>query len=168
MAVALGELNSVQVGAAQGAIDEYERLLQRPTRQAGAAEGRKRSEDANFQRLLGLALSYTDAAESILLRCGELYHEYAREAMEGGETFGEERTFRLYGQLMTAHKLCWEAGDMVFRAGSTTGARDGAVLQRFWRDLCAFRTNGIHQHDFRATSIAQAHLGQPIDFFEQT
>jgi hypothetical protein len=24
---------------------------------------------------------------------------------------------------MTAHKLCWEAGDMVFRAGSTTGSR---------------------------------------------
>jgi 3-hydroxy-9,10-secoandrosta-1,3,5(10)-triene-9,17-dione monooxygenase len=168
MAVALGELNAVQVGAAQGAIDEYERLLARPTRQAGAAEGRKRSEDPNFQRLLGLALSYTDAAESILIRCGELYHEYAREAMEGGEPFGEERTFRVYGQLMTAHKLCWEAGDMVFRAGSTTGARDGAVLQRFWRDLCAFRTNGVHQHDFRATSIAQAHLGQPVDFFEQS
>jgi 3-hydroxy-9,10-secoandrosta-1,3,5(10)-triene-9,17-dione monooxygenase len=168
MAVALGELNAVQVGAAQGAIDEYERLLQRPTRQAGAAEGRRRSEDPNFQRLLGLALSYTDAAESILIRCGELYHAYAREAMEGGAPFGQERTFRIYGQLMTAHKLCWEAGDMVFRAGSTTGARDGAVLQRFWRDLCAFRTNGVHQHDFRATSIAQAHLGQPIDFFEQT
>ena len=167
LAVALGELNSVQVGAAQGAIDEYERLLRRPTRQAGAAEGRSRSEDPNFQRLLGLALAYTDAAYSILLRCGELFHEYARQAMEAGEPFDEERTFRLYGQLMTAHKLCWEAGDMVFRAGSTTGARDGARLQRYWRDLCAFRTNGVHQLDFRATSIAQAHLGLAVDFFER-
>ncbi len=168
LAVALGELNSVQVGAAQGAIDEYERLLARPTRQAGAGEGRRRSEDPNFQRILGLALAYTDAAHSILIRCGELYHEYARLAMEDGDPFGEERTFRIYGQLMTAHKLCWEAGDMVFRAGSTTGARDGATLQRYWRDLCAFRTNGIHQLDFRATSIAQAHLGLPVDFFAQT
>jgi 3-hydroxy-9,10-secoandrosta-1,3,5(10)-triene-9,17-dione monooxygenase len=168
LAVALGELNSVQVGAAQGAIDEYERLLARPTRKAGAADGETRAHDANYQRLLGLALSYTDAAYSILMRCGELYHEYAREAMEGGEPFGEARTFRIYGQLMTAHKLCWEAGDMVFRAGSTTGARDGAPLQRYWRDLCAFRTNGIHQLDFRASAIAQAHLGMPADFFEQT
>jgi 3-hydroxy-9,10-secoandrosta-1,3,5(10)-triene-9,17-dione monooxygenase len=168
LAVALGELNSVQVGAAQGAIDEYERLLARPTREAGAAEGRLRSADPNFQRLLGLALANTDAAHSILIRCGELYHEYAREAMEGGERFGEERTFRLYGQLMTAHRLCWEAGDTVFRAGSTTGARDGATLQRYWRDLCAFRTNGTHQLDFRAASIAQAHLGLPVDFFAQT
>ena len=137
----------------------------RPTRPAGAAEGRSRAHDPNHQRLLGLALAYTDAAYSILLRCGELYHRYARLAMTQGEPFDEERTFRIYGQLMTAHKLCWEAGDMVFRAGSTTGARDGARLQRYWRDLCAFRTNGVHQLDFNASSIAQAHLGMPIEFF---
>ena len=85
--------------------------------------------------------------------------------MEQGEPFDQERTFRMYGQLMTAHKLCWEAGDMVFRAGSTSGARDGARLQRYWRDLCAFRTNGVHQLDFNAPSIAQAHLGLPVEFF---
>jgi 3-hydroxy-9,10-secoandrosta-1,3,5(10)-triene-9,17-dione monooxygenase len=168
MAFALGELNSVQVGNAQAAVDEFERLLSRPTRQAGAFEGRNRTEDPNYQRVLGLALAYTDASYSILMRCGELYHEYARQAMEEGEPFSEERTFRIYGQLMTAHKLCWEAGDLVFRAGSTTGARDGARLQRYWRDLCAFRTNGIHQLDFRATSIAQAHLGLAVDFFDRT
>jgi len=167
LAVAIGELNSVQVGAAQGAIDEYERLLGRPTRAAGAPAGRRRSDDPNHQRLLGLALAHTDAAHSILTRCGELYHEYARLAMEHGDPFSAERTFRIYGQLMTAHKLCWEAADMVFRAGSTTGARDGAVLQRYWRDLCAFRTNGVHQLDFNAGSIAQAHLGLAVDFFEQ-
>ena len=167
MAVALGELNSVQVGNAQAVVDEYERMLGTPTRQPGAAAGRERSHDSNHQRILGLALAYTDAAYSILMRCGELYHEYAREAMEGGEPFGMERTFRLYGQLMSAHKLCWEAGDMVFRAGSTSGARDGARLQRLWRDLCAFRTNGVHQLDFQAATIAQARLGLPIAFFDR-
>ena len=101
MAVAMGELNSVQVGNAQAAVDEYERMLGKPTRQAAAAEGRERSRDPNYQRVLGLALAYTDAAYSILIRCGKLYHEYAREAMEGGEPFGAERTFRIYGQLMT-------------------------------------------------------------------
>ena len=84
IAVALGELNSVQVGNAQAAVDEYERMLGRPTRQVAAAEGKERSRDPNHQRVLGLALAYTDAANSILMRCGELYHEYAREAMEGG------------------------------------------------------------------------------------
>jgi 3-hydroxy-9,10-secoandrosta-1,3,5(10)-triene-9,17-dione monooxygenase len=166
MAFAMGELNSVQVGNAQAAVDEFERLLNRPTRAAGAAPGRTRREDPDYQRCLGLALSWTDAAYSIVERCGELYHAYAGEAMTGGETFSAERTFRLYGQLMTAQKLCWEAGDTVFRAASTTGARDGARMQRYWRDLCAFRTNGIHQLDFQATSIAQARLGLPVDFFE--
>jgi 3-hydroxy-9,10-secoandrosta-1,3,5(10)-triene-9,17-dione monooxygenase len=165
MAVALGELNSVQVGNAQGAVDEYERLLQRPTRQVAGKAGVERTRDPNYQRILGLALSYTDAAYSILIHCGQLYHDYAREAMEGGRTFDAERTFRIYGQLMTAHKLCWEAGDLVFRAGSTRGARDGARLQRYFRDLCAFRTNGVHQLDFQATSIAEAHLGLPVSIF---
>jgi hypothetical protein len=68
---------------------------------------------------------------------------------------------------MSAHKLCWEAGDLVFRAASTRGARDGARMQRLWRDLCAFRTNGIHQLDFRAVSIAQARLGLPVEFFDR-
>jgi 3-hydroxy-9,10-secoandrosta-1,3,5(10)-triene-9,17-dione monooxygenase len=167
MAVALGELNSVQVGNAKAAVDEYERMLGKPTRQAAASEGRERARDPNYQRVLGLALGYTDAAYAILMQCADLYHEYAREAMEDGRTFDAERTFRVYGRLMTAHKLCWEAGDLVFRAGSTTGARDGTRLQRMWRDLCAFRTNGIHQLDFRATSIAQARLGLPIDFFDR-
>ena len=60
-----GELNSVQVGNAQGAVDEYERLLSRPTRQATAARGGavRRPE---LPALLGLALAYTDAAYSIL------------------------------------------------------------------------------------------------------
>ena len=94
--------------------------------------------------------------------------EYSRLAMEEGDPFSEERTWRIYGQMMTAHKLCWEAGDTVFRAGSTAGARDGARLQRYWRDLCAFRTNGIHQLDFKAPVIAQARLGLPVEFFARS
>jgi alkylation response protein AidB-like acyl-CoA dehydrogenase len=129
----------------------------RPTNAAGAGDGLPRSENADYQRLLGLAIAHTDAAESIVLRCDELYHAYAREAMEGDEPFAAERVFRLYGQYMTAHKLCWEAGDTVFRAGGTTGARDGATLQRYWRDLCAFRSNGQHQLDLLAAIIARTH-----------
>jgi 3-hydroxy-9,10-secoandrosta-1,3,5(10)-triene-9,17-dione monooxygenase len=168
VAFAMGELNSVQVGNAQAAVDEFERIITaRRTFIPSVGEGRSRSENPDYQRCLGLALAYTDAAYSIVERCGELYHEYARDAMEGDDLFGEERGFRIYGQLMTAHKLCWEAGDTVFRAASTSGARDGARMQRYWRDLCAFRTNGIHQLDFKATSIAQARLGLPVDFFQQ-
>jgi 3-hydroxy-9,10-secoandrosta-1,3,5(10)-triene-9,17-dione monooxygenase len=168
VAFAMGELNSVQVGNAQAALDEFERIITaRRTFVPSVGEGTSRSENPNDQRCLGLGLAYTDAAYSIVERCGELYTEYAHLAMEEGDLFGEERAFRIYGQLMTAHKLCWEAGDTVFRAASTSGARDGTRMQRYWRDLSAFRTNGIHQLDFKATSIAQARLGLPVDFFQQ-
>jgi 3-hydroxy-9,10-secoandrosta-1,3,5(10)-triene-9,17-dione monooxygenase len=165
---AMGELNSVQVGNAQAAVDEFERIItQRRTWTPSVGDGPARSENKDYQRCLGLGIAYTDAAYSIVERCGELYMEHAREAMEDGRPIDEERGFRIYGQLMTAHKLCWEAGDTVFRAASTSGARDGARMQRLWRDLCAFRTNGIHQLDFKATSIAQARLGLPVDFYTQ-
>jgi 3-hydroxy-9,10-secoandrosta-1,3,5(10)-triene-9,17-dione monooxygenase len=165
---AMGELNSVQVGNAQGAVDEFERIItQRRTFTPSVGDGPARSENANYQRCLGLGIAYTDAAESILERCGDLYLEHARDAMEHGVPLDEERGFRIYGQLMSAHKLCWEAGETVFRAASTSGARDGSRMQRLWRDLCAFRTNGIHQLDFKARSIAQARLGLPVDFYTQ-
>jgi 3-hydroxy-9,10-secoandrosta-1,3,5(10)-triene-9,17-dione monooxygenase len=165
---AMGELNSVQVGNAQGAVDEFERIITaRRTWTPGVGEGASRAENSDYQRCLGLGLAYTDAAYSIVERCGELYMEHARLAMEDGDPVSEEKGFRIYGQLMTAHKLCWEAGEEVFRAASTSGARDGSRMQRLWRDLCAFRTNGIHQLDFKATSIAQARLGLPVDFYTQ-
>jgi 3-hydroxy-9,10-secoandrosta-1,3,5(10)-triene-9,17-dione monooxygenase len=167
LAFAMGELNSVQVGNAQAAVDEFERLITaRKTMGIGVdAPGRLRSHDVDYQRCLGLGLSYADAAYSILERCGELYHDYARKAMEDGEPFTDERAFRIYGQMMTAHKLCWETGDTLFRAASTAGARDGTRMQRYWRDLGAFRSNGLHQLDFKAPAIAQARLGLPIEFF---
>jgi hypothetical protein len=65
---------------------------------------------------------------------------------------------------MTAHKLCWEAGDLLFRTSSSSGAMDGTRMQRYWRDLSAMRANGLHQLDFRAPSIAHAHFGLPIGF----
>jgi 3-hydroxy-9,10-secoandrosta-1,3,5(10)-triene-9,17-dione monooxygenase len=165
---AMGELNSVQVGNAQAAVDEFERIITaRRTWTPSVGEGPSRAENTDYQRCLGLGLAYTDAAESILDHCGELYLEHARDAMEHGIPISEERGFRVYGQLMTAHKLCWETGDTVFRASSTSGARDGTRMQRLWRDLCAFRTNGLHQLDFKATSIAQARLGLPVDFYAQ-
>jgi 3-hydroxy-9,10-secoandrosta-1,3,5(10)-triene-9,17-dione monooxygenase len=169
IAFAMGELNSVQVGNAQAAVDEFERLVTgRKVMGVGVdAGGRLRSEDVDYQRCLGLGLAYTDAAYSIMERCGELYHEYAGRAMDGVDPFGDEKAYRMYGQYMTAHKLSWEAGETVFRAASTSGARDGARMQRYFRDLCAFRTNGLHQLDFKAPAIAQARLGLEVEFFER-
>jgi 3-hydroxy-9,10-secoandrosta-1,3,5(10)-triene-9,17-dione monooxygenase len=166
MGLALGEINAVQVGNAQAALDEYAATIANRTTMVMSGRGRRRSEDRDFQRILGLALSYTDAAYGIMVHSGDLYMEYARRGVHAADPFSQEKTMRLYGQQMAAHKLCWEAGDMLFRASSSSGARDGARMQRYWRDLSAFRASGLHQLDFRAHSIAQAYLGLPVAFLD--
>ncbi|MEA2180344.1 MAG: 3-hydroxy-9,10-secoandrosta,3,5(10)-triene-9,17-dione monooxygenase, partial [Solirubrobacteraceae bacterium] len=63
MAFAMGELNSVQVGAAQAMLDEAERILTarstNPTGNRTDPGGTRRSEDPNYQRTFGLAMSWT-------------------------------------------------------------------------------------------------------------
>jgi hypothetical protein len=41
----------------------------------------------------------------------------------------------------------------------------GALFHEYTAD--AFRTNGGHQLDFQASSIAAAHLGLPVNFFDR-
>jgi 3-hydroxy-9,10-secoandrosta-1,3,5(10)-triene-9,17-dione monooxygenase len=161
---AVGRLTAVQVGNAQATADELVRAMDGKRTPSITGKGTLRAENANYQRCLGLATAWTDAAYSIMVQVGDLYHEWSR-AVEDGDPFTEEKALRIYGQQMTAARLSWEAGETAFRAGSTTGARDGQRMQRLWRDLCAFRTNGIHQHDFRAGALGQSLLGFPVEFF---
>ena len=164
MGFALGEINSVQAGNAQAMLDEYEEIIGVRTTMAIGDEAPRRYEDRDFQRCYGLAASWIDSTHSIMVETGNLYCRYGAEAVAGGRIFDEERTMRLYGQHMTVQKLAWEAGDLLFRTSSSSGAKDGARMQRYWRDLCAFRTNGYHQHDFRAHAITQARFGLPVEF----
>jgi 3-hydroxy-9,10-secoandrosta-1,3,5(10)-triene-9,17-dione monooxygenase len=164
MGFAGGELNCIEVGNALAMLDEYEQIIGARTTMTMGVEAPRRYEDRDFQRSYGLAASWIDAAYSVIVQTGELYLRYAEEAVRGGEPFSHERTMRLYGQHMTVQKLTWEAGDLLFRTSSSSGARDGARMQRYWRDLCAFRTNGAHQHDFRAPALAAARFGLPVRF----
>ena len=82
---AMGELNSVQVGNAQGAVDEFERIITaRRTWTPSVGDGPTRAENKDYQRCLGLGIAYTDAAYSIVERCGELYMEHAPRGDGGG------------------------------------------------------------------------------------
>ncbi len=160
---AIGRLTAVQVGNAQAAIDEFQRLIESKKTVSILNSGVLKASQLNYQRSLGLAQAWTESAYSIQVRTGELYMEYSQRALENGDPFSEQKELGLYGQQMTAARLSWEAGELVFRAGSTAGARDGQRLQRYWRDLCAFRTNGVHQHEFRASEFGQSLLGLPVE-----
>ena len=49
--------------------------------------------------------------------------------------------------IQTADRLSWEAGDLLFRTAGSAASLDGRRMQRYWRDLCAFRSNSVHQFD---------------------
>lgn len=157
------ELVVVQVGIGRAALDEFEEIITK-SRMFLGQKVPARFETRDYQRIYGLSLANVDAAQSIVLRNAKVLEDSLAEAVEGGAPFTTEAQLRVYGEALTAARLVWEAGEMLFRASSSTAARDGQRMQRYWRDLCAFRSNGIHQLDFRAPAVAHAHFGLPIEF----
>ena len=89
----------------------------------------------------------------------------ARKAFDAGRPVTSEDHWRLYGMIQTAARLSWEAGELMFRTAGSAASLDGRRIQRYWRDLCAFRSNSVHQFDFRSRAVTQAHFDIPIDRF---
>jgi 3-hydroxy-9,10-secoandrosta-1,3,5(10)-triene-9,17-dione monooxygenase len=164
MGFAISELTVVQVGAARAMIDEYEAMLDSTvTVSMSGNSSVKRCMDPDYQRSFGMALGWVDAAHAIMMRSGDLYMELAGKAVETGRPVSSEDHWRLYGMVQTAARLSWEAGELLFRTAGSGSSLDGRRMQRYWRDLCAFRSNSIHQFDFRARTVTQARFGLPID-----
>ncbi|MEU2778168.1 acyl-CoA dehydrogenase family protein [Streptomyces sp. NPDC007162] len=158
------EFGCIQVGAGRAALDEFERIISQ-RKVMGGMEMPPRFQDKDFQRIYGTALAKIDAANSVVLRVADVIGEAVAAAVEGSDPITPEIELRHYGEMAMVWQLVWEAGELLFRAASSSGSRDGQPMQRYWRDMCAFRSNGIHQFDFRASAAAQAHFEQPIFFF---
>jgi 3-hydroxy-9,10-secoandrosta-1,3,5(10)-triene-9,17-dione monooxygenase len=164
MGFAIGELTVVQVGAARAMLDEYEEMLGSTPRVSMSGNStEKRYTDHDYQRSFGMALGWVDAAHGIMMRAGEMYMELAGKAVETGRQVSSEDHWRLYGMIQTAARLSWEAGELLFRTAGSGASIDGRRMQRYWRDLCAFRSNSIHQFDFRSRAVTQARFGLEID-----
>ena len=165
MAFGAGELACSQVGAAWAALDEFEKHI-RTTKPLLSPQPIFKYQHHDWQRIFGLALAMTNAAEAVLLRTGELYVEYAKARTDGTGQFTGKETMLLMGMQHQASRIAWEAGYDLFRASSSASIRDGQPMQRFFRDFATFRNNPVHQPDFAATRIAQAYFGLPIQDFD--
>ena len=166
MGFAIGELTVVQVGAARAMLDEYEEMLgDLPIVSMSGNVPTKRYTDHDYQRCFGMALGWVDAAHGIMMRAGEIYMEMATKAFKAGRPVTSEDHWRLYGMIQTADKLSWEAGELLFRTAGSAASLDGRRMQRYWRDLCAFRSNSVHQFDFRSRAVTQARFGLPVERF---
>jgi 3-hydroxy-9,10-secoandrosta-1,3,5(10)-triene-9,17-dione monooxygenase len=156
-----GELACSQVGAAKACLEEYERIIK--TSRPRFTPGIMKYQHRDFQRVFGLGMSMTMAAEAVLIRSGELYMEYGRAHL-AGEPFDAFKGWQIMGLQHQAIRYAWEAGLELFRAASSSNAVDGQPMQRFFRDLATFKNNAFHQADFVAPEIACAYFGLPGEY----
>jgi 3-hydroxy-9,10-secoandrosta-1,3,5(10)-triene-9,17-dione monooxygenase len=155
-----GLLVCTQIGAARAALEEYERII-RSSRPRFTPHLHK-YEHHDWQRVFGLALSMTNAAEALLVESGEIFMEHCRAEAAGEKKFGLREALELQGIQHQAARLAWEAGLELFRSAGSSAAVNGQPMQRYFRDLSTFKGNANHQADFTATRIGQAALGLPV------
>lgn len=162
------ELSAVAVGAAKGALDEYERII--TTRKSTFKPDTLRADLADYQRWDGLAAGMIATGEAAILHAAEEYMELSRRSVEEGIEFTVEEDLRLAMIALEAGRLAWHAVEgFVFRTGSSSAARDGQRLQRYFRDLCTYWThNGPSQNEFFAQNYGRARLGREPEFGEGT
>jgi len=158
------QLSAVMVGAALGALDEYERII--TTRTATFAPKSLRVDLQDYQRFWGLASGKIAAARGIIVRVAEEYMELAQRVVDTGEEFTPEDDMRLLMMALEGGRLAWDAvQSIVFRTGGSAAARDGQMLQRYWRDMCTIWShNGPSQDEFFATHYARVRFGMPSEF----
>lgn len=129
-----GEIAAIAAGTAMAAVDEYVKTIS--TTFVPNSLGRTlRAQDTNFQRWLGTALAWADAAAAISVRGGQLYEEYARMSVEGIEPFSRDKSLRLNDMYFAAEGLAFDAVQHLLRNGSTSSILDGQPMQRYYRDM---------------------------------
>ena len=157
-------LVATQVGAAGAALDEYEHLMREgPTRGFGVTVPQHRIENPDYVRHYGNGLALRDAAEAILIRCGQMYDEYCTRHVEEGRKFTMEDDIRTWTLAQQGGRLAYEAVELLWRTSdsSVTGRR-GERMQRYMRDVLMYRGHGAAQFDNVQPAAAQLALGLPL------
>jgi len=151
------ELVSVLVGLGYAAIDEYEKIIH--TKSTLYPPMMPRYLHHDYQRYLGLALGMMNAAKRLVLNAGEVYMEYCRRGLEGGQPFTLEEDLELVASLEHGGRLVWEAVEMLFRTATSSAAKDGERMQRYYRDASIYRGHLSAQYEMVAQRLALVHLG---------
>jgi 3-hydroxy-9,10-secoandrosta-1,3,5(10)-triene-9,17-dione monooxygenase len=83
-----GSLAAIMIGAAKGALDEYEEILR--TRKTQRPPIVTRIEDPDYQRWFGLAAGKVAAAEAVLLNIADQWHAACRRSIVDDVPFTRE------------------------------------------------------------------------------
>jgi 3-hydroxy-9,10-secoandrosta-1,3,5(10)-triene-9,17-dione monooxygenase len=154
-----GELAAVMVGAAKGALDEYEQImLARKTQRPPIVP---RHEDPDYQRWFGLAIGRVATAEAALVQCAEQWLGLCRRSAETGVPFSREDDLRLNIIARESLTLAWDAMQgQIFRTAGTSAARNGQRLERIFRDMAiGWGHFGTVVGDWAARELVREHFG---------
>jgi 3-hydroxy-9,10-secoandrosta-1,3,5(10)-triene-9,17-dione monooxygenase len=150
-----GEVASTSVGLGYAAIDEYQRIITSSSH-PWVPDGGLRADHQEWQRVLGMATSYVDAAQATLVHSARLYEEYGARAASQTEAFDESRSYRLNGVYFVVEHLVYQAMDLLLRTAGTQHSADGMRLQRYFRDALTTRTRTDQFEGFSVnTGVAQ-------------
>ena len=151
------------IGAARAALAEYEQII--TTKLTYFPPQIPRYTHPDYQRTYGHAVALTDAAEAIVLRAGDQYMELAQRWAQTGEPFTREDDVRLFSVIQQAGQLAAEAVQEIFSASSSSAAKRGTRLQRYYRDVAMYRGHIAAQYLTTAGELARVHFGLPDSLF---
>ncbi len=151
------------IGAARAALADYEQII--TTRDTMLPPQVPRYTHPDYQQPYGHGLALTDAAEALVLRVGEQYMELCRRWAETGEPFGREDDVRMYAVVQQAGQLALQAIQVIFNASSSSAAKRGQRIQRYYRDVAMYRSHIAAQYLSTAREMAKVHFGIPDGLF---
>jgi 3-hydroxy-9,10-secoandrosta-1,3,5(10)-triene-9,17-dione monooxygenase len=151
------------IGAARAALAEYEQII--TTKDTIFAPPVPRYTHADYQQPYGHGLALTDAAEALVLRVGEQYMELSRRWAKTGEPFSREDDVRLYAVVQQAGQLALRAVQVIFNASSSSAAKRGQRIHRYYRDVAMYRSHIAAQYLNTAREMAKVHFGLPDGLF---
>ncbi len=156
-------VSAVVVGAAKGALVEYERIIRERTTQR--APRVRRADDESYQRWFGLAIGRISTAEAALVHCAEEIMDLSRRSVEKGVPFSRADDLRIALVGREAMAIGWEAmNDHLFRTAGSSAARHGQRMERLFRDMAMTWTHFTNvQRDWVATELARERLGHARD-----
>ncbi|MGE5131344.1 MAG: hydroxylase [Gemmatimonadota bacterium] len=151
------------IGAARAALAEYEHII--TTRKTYLPPQVPRYTHPDHQRPYGQALALTDAAEGLVLQVAGRYTELSGRWLAGGQPFTREDDVRLYAMVQQAGQLAGQAVDVIWAAASSSAAKRGQRMQRYYRDVAMYRSHIAAQYLATAGELARVHFGLPDTLF---
>lgn len=144
-------------GAARAAIDELEEIL--TTKKTFKPPQIPRHTHPDHQRVFGLANAYANSAEGLIMRVADLYTEYGQRWLDGGEPFSGEEDIALYQMLQQAGQLAVRAIEECFANASSSAAKRGQRMLRYYRDASMYKGHISAQYMTTAVEYAAVHFG---------